>query len=233
MNNKLLSERNIQQFLELWKDHTFFEAIFVTLYMTIISTAVAYIFGLLIGIILYITSKKGIKPMPILNKVLGFIVNIFRSIPFVILIVALMPFTFTIIGTSVGNAPMILTLIIASAPYIARVVEQSLNEVNRGVIEAAESMGANTFQIIWKVLLPEASPSLVNGFIICIVTIISYTAMAGSIGAEGLGQVAIDNGHKTSNYLVVWFCVIILVIIVQLIQEFGTFISKKIDKRIR
>ena len=108
-----------------------------------------------------------------------------------------------------------------------------MNEVNRGVIEAAEAMGANTFQIIWKVLIPEATPSLVNGFIICIVTIIGYTAMAGSIGAEGLGQVAILKGHSSSNYLIVWFCVIILVVIVQLIQEFGTFISKKIDKRIK
>ena len=171
MNNKIFSDRNIQQFTELWQDNTFLEAIFVTIYMTLIATAVAYIIGLFIGIVLYITSKKGIKPMPILNKVLGFIVNILRSIPFVILIVALMPFTYSIIGTSVGNAPMILTLIIASAPYIARVVEQSLNEVNRGVIEAAEAMGANTFQIIWKVLIPEATPSLVNGFIICIVTI--------------------------------------------------------------
>ena len=233
MNNKIFSDRNIQQFTELWKDNTFLESIFVTIYMTLISTAIAYVIGLLIGIVLYITSNKGIKPMPILNKILGFIVNILRSIPFVILIVALMPFTYSSIGTSVGNAPMILTLIIASAPYIARVVEQSLNEVNHGVIEAAEAMGANTFQIIWKVLLPEATPSLVNGFIICIVTIIGYTAMAGSIGAEGLGQVAIDNGHKASNYLIVWTCVIILVIIVQLIQEFGTFISKKIDKRIR
>ncbi len=233
MSNKILSERNIQQFTTLWKDCTFLEAIFVTIYMTLISTAVAYIIGLVLGIILYVTSNKGIKPMPVLNKILGFVVNILRSIPFVILIVALMPFTYAIIGTSVGNAPMILTLIIASAPYIARVVEQSLNEVNHGVIEAAEAMGANTFQIIWKVLLPEAKPSLVNGFIICIVTIIGYTAMAGSIGAEGLGQVAIDNGHKTSNYLIVWVCVFILVVIVQLIQEFGTFISKKIDKRIR
>lgn len=233
MNNKLFSDRNIQQFSELWKDNTFLEATFVTIYMTLIATAVAYIIGLIIGIILYTTSKNGIRPIPIVNKILGFIVNIFRSIPFVILIVALMPFTFSIIGTSVGNAPMILTLIIASAPYISRVVEQSLNEVNHGVIEAAEAMGANTIQIIWKVLLPEATPSLVNGFIICIVTIISYTAMAGSIGAEGLGQVAILKGHSSSNYLIVWVCVIILVIIVQLIQEFGTFISKKIDKRIR
>ncbi len=233
MNNKLFSERNIQQFVDLWKDSSFLEATFITLYMTLISTAVAYIFGLAIGIVLYVTSKNGIKPMPILNKILGFVVNILRSIPFVILIVALMPFTYSIIGTSVGNMPMIVTLIIASAPYIARVVEQSLNEVNHGVIEAAEAMGANTFQIIWKVLLPEAKPSLVNGFIICIVTIIGYTAMAGSIGAEGLGQLAIDSGHKKSNYLVVWVCIIIIVIIVQLIQEFGTFISKKIDKRIR
>ena len=228
-----MNDKKIQDFILLWQNNEFLKATFVTIYMTLISTIVAYVIGLFIGIVLYITSKNGIKPKPILNKVLGFLVNIFRSIPFIILIVALMPFTYKLIGTSVGNAPMIITLIIASAPYIARVVEQSLNEVNRGVIEAAEAMGANTFQIIWKVLLPEAKPSLINGFIICIVTIIGYTAMAGSIGAEGLGQLAIDKGHKKSNYLIVWFCIIIIVIIVQLIQEFGTFISKKMDKRIK
>lgn len=233
MNNNLFSEKNIKQFAELWNDYSFLEATFVTIYMTFISTMIAYIIGLMIGIVLYITSKNGIKPIPVLNKILGFIVNIFRSIPFVILIVALMPFTFSLIGTSVGNWPMIVTLIIASAPYIARVVEQSLNEVNRGVIEAAEAMGANTWQIIWKVLLPEAKPSLVNGFIICIVTIIGYTAMAGTIGADGLGKLAIQSGHNRSNYLIVWVCIIIIVIIVQLIQEFGTFISKKLDRRIK
>lgn len=233
MNKRLFCDENIQGLIDIWKDKTLLEATFVTIYMTIISTIVAYIIGLVLGIILYTTSKKGIRPMPILNKVLGFIINILRSVPFIILIVALMPVNFKLLGTTIGNAPMIVSLIIASAPYIARVVEQSLNEVNRGVIEAAEAMGANTFQIIWKVLLPEAKPSLINGFIICIVTIISYTAMAGTIGADGLGPVAIYEGKNNYNFLIVWVCIIILVAIVQIIQESGTFISKKIDKRIR
>ena len=220
-----------EKFKVLLEQNAFLEATLETIYMTVVSMIFAYLFGLIIGVLLYITKDKGLKQNKILNKVLGFIVNVARSIPFIILITALIPVTKLLIGKSIGNEAMIIILIIGATPYIARLVESSLNEVNYGVIEASIAMGSSTWQIIRKVLLPEAKPGLVNGFIIATVTVIGYTAMASTIAGGGLGALASQYGKNQYNNYVIWFCILIIVIIVQIIQEFGVKLVKKIDKR--
>lgn len=203
-----------------------------TIYLTFIPAFFAYLFGLPLGILLCITDKKGICPLPWFNKILGFIVNIFRSIPFVILMIAVLPAAKLIVGTSLGNKAMIVTLIIASVPYVARMVESSIKEVDSGVIEAAQAMGSSTIKIIFKVLIPEAKPSLLVGSVISLVTILGYSAMAGTIGGGGLGMIAITYGYQRFNDNIVWICVLLTVIIVQIIQEVGMIIARKTDKRI-
>lgn len=220
-------------FYKLWDKGLIQLGIWETVYMTFISSFFAYLIGLPLGVVLNITDKNGIHPMPKLNKVLGFIVNFFRSIPFIILMVAMLPVAKFVVGTSLGNKAVIVMLVIAAAPYIARMVEGSLKEVSAGVIEAAQSMGANNFEIITKVLIPEAKPSLINGAAISIVTILGYSAMAATIGGTGLGQIAIIYGHQRSNDDITWICVFLTVIIVQVIQELGRYIAAKTDKRIR
>ena len=209
------------------------EAIWDTIYMTIISTLVSYGLGLPLGIILYTTKEKGLAPCKPLNFVLGFIVNLLRSIPFIILTFAIFPVAKFIAGTTIGNGAMIVTLVFGAAPYIARMVESSLLEVDGGVIEAAESMGASTFEIILKVLIPEAKPALVTGAIISAITVLGYSAMASTIGGDGLGTIAFTFGYQISEVDVTWVCVAFIVIIVQLIQAFGNLLVKKIDKRIK
>ncbi len=206
--------------------------IWETIYMTLISSFISYIIGLPLGILLCVTDAEGIYPIPWLNKVLGVIVNIFRSIPFIILMVAVLPFSKLVVGTSLGNKAMIVTLIIAAAPYIARMVESSIKEVDKGVIEAAQAMGTSSFKIIYKVLIPEAKPSLIVGGVISMVTILGYSAMAGTIGGGGLGMIAIMHGHQSSNPDIIWICVALTIIIVQIIQEIGMFLARKTDKRI-
>ena len=203
-----------------------------TLYMTFISTFFSYLIGLPLGVILSITEKGGICAMPWLNKLLGFVVNIFRSIPFVILMIAVLPAAKLIVGTSLGNKAMIVTLIIAAIPYVARMVESSIKEVDSGVIEAAQAMGTSSLKIVFKVLIPEAKPSLLVGAVISLVTILGYSAMAGTIGGGGLGMIAITYGYQRLSNNIVWICVLLTVIIVQLIQEIGTNIARKTDKRI-
>ena len=220
-------------FFKLWDKGLIQLGIWETVYMTFISSFFAYLIGLPLGVILNVTDKNGIHPMPKLNKLLGFIVNFFRSIPFIILMVAMLPVAKFIVGTSLGNKAVIVMLVIAASPYIARMVEGSLKEVDAGVIEAAQSMGANNFEIITKVLIPEAKPSLINGAAISIVTILGYSAMAATIGGTGLGQIAIIYGHQRSNDDITWICVFLTVIIVQVIQELGRYIATKTDKRIR
>ncbi len=207
--------------------------IWETIYMTLISTLLAYAIGLPLGVLLSITDKGGIRPLRWANRTVGIIVNIFRSIPFIILMVALLPVAKFVVGTSLGNSAMIVVLIIAAAPYVARMVESSLKEVDRGVIEAAQSMGTSNFRLIYKVLLPEAKPSLMIGAIISMVTILGYSAMAGIIGGGGLGQIAITYGYQKYNMDIVWICVALTVIIVQIIQEVGTVVAHRVDKRIR
>lgn len=206
---------------------------FETMYMTIVSTLIAYIIGIPIGVILHITSKEGISPNKKINFGLGLIVNILRSIPFLILAVFLIPFTRTIIGTSIGTTAMLVPLIIGAAPFIGRMVESSLKEVDNGKIEAALAMGSSNFRIIWKVMLPEAKPSLIVGAAIASATILGYTAMAGFIGGGGLGDLALRYGYYRYQNEVMIIAIIILILIVQLFQSIGLFIAKKIDHRIR
>ena len=209
------------------------EAIWDTIYMTIISTLVSYGLGLPLGIILYTTKEKGLAPCKPLNFVLGFIVNLLRSIPFIILTFAIFPVAKFIAGTTIGNGAMIVTLVFGAAPYIARMVESSLLEVDGGVIEASQSMGASLPQIIFKVLLPEAKPALITGAVISSITVLGYTAMASTIGGGGLGAIAYNYGYQLFNDDVTWICVAFTVIIVQLIQVLGNYIAFKSDKRIK
>ena len=217
---KQLFENNIIQ-LGIWE----------TIYMTLLSSIIAYAIGLPIGLFLTATDEDGIFPIIWLNKIVGFVVNFLRSIPFIILMVAMLPVAKSIVGTSVGNKAMIVVLIIAAVPYIARIVESAAKEVDKGVLEAAKSMGATNLQIILKIILPEAKPSLIVGAVISTVTILGYSAMAGTIGGTGLGQIAITYGYQRYQDQIIWICVLFMVIIVQVIQEFGMWLSRTLDKR--
>ncbi len=219
-------------FFQLIEKNVLQLAIWETIYMTFISAFFAYLFGLPLGVLLCVTDKEGIAPIGWLNKILGFIVNVFRSVPFIILMIAVLPAAKLIVGTSMGNKAMVVTLIIAAVPYVARMTESSIKEVDKGVIEAAQAMGTSTFKIIYKVLIPEAKPSLIVGAVISLVTILGYSAMAGTIGGGGLGMIAISYGYQRFNNDIVWVCVVLTVIIVQLIQEIGMLIARKTDKRI-
>ncbi|NLL39884.1 MAG: ABC transporter permease [Clostridiales bacterium] len=204
-----------------------------TLYMTVTSTALAYIIGLPLGILLSVTDRTGITPIPTLNKILGFIVNLIRSVPFLILLVAILPITRAIVGTTIGSTATIVPLVFAAAPFVARMVESSIKEVDAGVIEAAHSMGSSPVQIIYKVLIPEATPSLIIGAAIAITTILGYSAMAGFVGGGGLGSIAINYGYYRYQEDVMLITVLLLVVIVQIFQEVGMKIAKVADKRIR
>ena len=221
-----------EMFYKLWEAGLIQLGVWETIYMTLISTAFAYLFGLPLGVILHVTGKAGIHPIGWLNTALGFVVNFFRSIPFIVLMVAMLPVSKLIVGTSLGNKAVIVMLVIAASPYVARMVEGSIKEVDAGVIEAAQSVGAGNFQIITKVLIPEAKPSLINGAVISMVTILGYSAMAATIGGTGLGQIAIVYGHQRFNPDIKWLCVILLYLIVQIIQIVGMRIVRKTDKRI-
>lgn len=208
-------------------------AIWETFYMVALSSFLAYVIGLPLGIILVVTDDGGIYPIPWLEKILGLVINLLRSVPFLILLFIVLPLSKIVIGTRIGSPAIVIPLTIAAAPYIARVVESSLREVDAGVIEAAKSMGASTWQIIWKVLLPESRPSLLLGAALAITTILSYSAMAGFTGGGGLGAIAINYGYYRYEPGLMWVAVILLVVMVQIIQEVGTRLSKKGDKRIR
>ena len=207
--------------------------IWETFYMVLLSSFLAYVIGMPLGIILVVTDTDGIYPIPLLQKILGLVINLMRSVPFLILLFIVLPLSKIIIGTRIGSPAIIIPLTIAAAPYIARVVESSFREIDAGVIEAAKSMGASTWQIIWKVLLPESKPSLLLGAALAITTILSYSAMAGFTGGGGLGAIAINYGYYRYEPELMWIAVILLVVMVQIIQEIGTRLSKKSDKRIR
>ena len=204
-----------------------------TLYMVILATAFSYLIGLPIGLALVATERDGIRPLPAFNKVLGFVVNILRSVPFLILLVYVQPLTRAIVATSIGSTATIVPLVIAAAPYVGRMVESSIKEVSFGVIEAAQSMGASPWQIVTKVLVPEAKPSLLVGAAISIVTILSYSAMAGFVAGGGLGTVAINYGYNRYQFDIMTVAVVIIVIVVQIFQECGLWLAKKLDKRNR
>ena len=207
------------------------QGVLESLYMTLVSSLFAYILGLPLGIILVATDKDGIRPMPGLNRVLGLVINLLRSVPFIILLVVLIPFTRAVVGTTVGSTATIVPLTIAAAPFVARLIEGSLKEVDGGVIEAAQSMGATPWQIVTRVLLPEATPSLVNGATIAVTTILSYSAMAGIVGGGGLGAIAINYGYYRRMEVPMFVAVVLLVIVVQILQEIGAKTMGKIDKR--
>lgn len=213
--------------LELFKS-----GIIETLYMVLVSTGAAYVLGLPLGVVLYITDKDGICRNRAINTILGIVVNILRSIPFLILLVAVMPFTTFVVGKSYGSTATIVPLVIAAAPFVARMVESSLKEVDAGVIEAAESMGSNPLQIILKVLIPEAKPSLIVGAAIAITTILGYSAMAGFVGGGGLGTIAVNYGYYRYDDKTMLITVCMLVIIVQVFQEVGMRIANRTDRRI-
>ena len=202
-----------------------------TLYMLSVSAIIAAIIGIPLGILLVVTEKNGILVCPVLNKPLAFAINMVRSIPFIILMVAIIPFTRMVAGTSIGTTAAIVPLTIAAIPYTARMVETSIREIPFGLIEAAESMGASPYQIIKKVLIPEALPSIIENMTVVIVSLIGSSAMAGTIGGGGLGDLAIRYGYQRFQADVMIATIIVLIIIVQLIQFIGSTWSRKTDKR--
>ena len=204
-----------------------------TMIMVVISTVFAYIIGLPLGVLLSISQPHGIWPHKWFNRILGWIINVGRSLPFIILMVAIMPFTKVIVGTKMGVPGAIVPLVVSAAPFIARMVETSLAEVDAGVVEAAQSMGASRAQIVWKVHLPEAVPSLILGASISIITLIGYTAIAGAVGAGGLGDLAVRYGYQRNIMSVMWVTVIFLIVLVQVIQSLFSWLSAKSDKRLR
>lgn len=204
-----------------------------TLIMTCVATILAYVIGIPLGILLVVTSPNGLRPNRIVSTIVGWIVNIGRSVPFIILLVALIPFTRFIVGTSLGVPGAVVPLVVTAAPFAARMVEQSLEETDSGLIEAAQSFGASTWQIVWKVYLKETLPSLVRGAAITFVTLFGYSAMAGTVGAGGLGDIAIRYGYQRFQTDVMIFAVLLCVVLVIVFQAIGDVTARKIDKRRR
>jgi D-methionine transport system permease protein len=207
------------------------EGTIATLIMTTVSAVVAYVFGILIAVVVKVTAPDSLKPQPVINAILGWIINKGRSIPFIILVVVLIPFTRFIVGTSLGTMGAIVPLTISAIPFVARMVESSFSEVSPGRIEAAQAFGANTLQIIYKVYLKESLPSLIRGATITYITLIGYSAMAGAVGAGGLGDIAIRFGYYRYQNDVLIVTVLIIIALVQLVQSVSDIIARKIDKR--
>ena len=209
-------------------------AVWETLYSTLLATFFAIVIGLPLGVLLVTGEQKGIRPLPgpVMNF-LNVLINLLRSVPFIILMVMIIPLTRVIVGTSVGTVASIVPLTVAAFPFIARLVESSLREVNPNIIEAAQSMGASTWQIVTRVMLPESVPSLITNFTLAITTIMGYTAMSGAVGGGGLGKLALSYGYQRYRFAVLYLAVIVLVIITQVIQSFGTWLARKSDKRLK
>ena len=209
-------------------------AIWETMYALILEVIFAYLVGLPLGVLLVTGEKEGIRPLPVwAMKTMNVVINLLRSVPFLILMIIALPLSKIIVGTKVGTAATIPPMVIAAFPLVARMVESSLREVNHGVIEASQSMGASTWQIVTKVMLPEALPSLISGGTITVGTILGYGAMAGIIGGGGLGKMAINYGYYNFKYLVMWAAVIGLILLVQIFQSVGTKLATACDKRLR
>lgn len=209
-------------------------AIGETLYMTFLPTIIAFVIGLPLGVLLVVGEEGGIRPLPkALMQVLNVIINLLRSVPFLILLVVVLPLSRFLVGTTVGSSAIIVPLAIAAFPFVARLVETSIREVDKGVVEAALAMGASPWQIIWKVLIPEARPALIANFMVALITIFGYGAMAGILGGGGLGALAINYGYYRRRRLVMYVTVILLILLVQIFQSIGNVITKKSDKRIR
>ncbi len=215
-------------------ENDFWKLLGQTLYMTFVPTLIAFLIGLPLGVFLVTGEEKGIRPMPkALMKTVNLVINLFRSVPFLILLVILLPFSRALIHTSVGAKAIVPALSIAAIPFVARLVETSIREVDPGVVEAAQSMGASVTQIIWKVLVPEAVPSLISNFTVALITIFGYGAMSGAVGGGGFGNTAITNGYQRNNPVTMWFAVILLILLVQLFQTVGNRLARRADKRIR
>ena len=222
---------NIRIFLDL--QNGFLPGIWETLYSTILATLFAYVIGLPLGVLLVTGEKDGVSPLPgWFMKILNIVVNLLRSVPFLILMILVLPLSKLVLGTDIGTPASIIPLVIAAFPFVARMVESSIREVDTGVIEAAQAMGASPFQIIRKVMIPEALPSLISGATISLTTILGYGAMAGIIGGGGLGKIAINYGYNRFNYAVMIVAVILLIILVQIFQSIGTHLAVKCDKRL-
>ncbi len=209
------------------------EGIGETLYMTLGSVVIGYVIGLPLGILLYVSGKNGLRPCGLLYRILDFLCNVIRSIPFLILLILLIPFTRLLVGQSYGSTATIVPLVVCAAPYIARVVESSLTDVDAGIIEAAKAMGANNMQIIFRVLLVEAKTSLLTGFTITTGLLLGYSAMSGTVGGGGLGDIAVRYGYYRWQTDIMVITVILLIIIFQIIQTVGMKLSKKLDHRKR
>lgn len=209
-------------------------AIWETLYSLVLEVVFAYVIGLPLGVLLVTGEKGGVKPLPKpVMRVLNAVINLLRSVPFLILMIICLPLSKFLVGTKVGTLATIPPMVIAAFPLVARMVESSLREVDQGVVEASQSMGATPWQIVTKVMLPEALPSLISGCTITVATILGYGAMAGIIGGGGLGQIAINYGYYNFKFLVMWIAVIGLVLLVQIFQSVGTWLANKCDKRLR
>ncbi len=209
-------------------------AIWETFYVTVLSTAFAIILGLPLGVLLVAGEKNGVLPLPAwFMQILNVVINLLRSVPFLILMILVFPLSRLIVGTTVGTVASIVPLVIAAFPFIARLVESSLREVNPNIIEAAESMGSTPLQIITKVMIPESIPSLISNATIAITTILGYSAMSGIIGGGGLGKIAINYGYYRYKYLVMLIAVILLILMVQVFQSLGTYLATKCDKRLK
>lgn len=229
----MFSEDNLGLFMSILQNDLL-EALWQTLYMTILPTVFAFVIGLPLGVILVTGEENGIRPLPkLLLQVLNFVINILRSVPFLILLILVLPLSRLVVGTTVGAPAIILPLTIAAFPFVARLVETSIREVDKGVVEAAQAMGASPFQIVCKVLVPEAKPALLANFVTALITIFGYGAMAGILGGGGIGDIAITYGYYRKKELVMYFAVILLVILVQVFQSAGNVIARKSDKRIR
>ena len=232
MLSDLLQNPEVQRLLLLTEDGLLF-AIWETIYVTVLSTLFAYIIGLPLGVLVVVGEKNGILPLPkSLMNILNVIINLLRSVPFLILMVLVIPLSRLVLGTSIGTVATIIPLIVAAFPFVARLVEASLREIDKGVVEAAQAMGCSPFQIIWKVMLPESLPSLITGFTTAFITILSYGAMAGAIGGGGLGSMALNLGYQRRMFIILWVSVIVLVILVQVFQTIGTHFSISLDRRL-
>ena len=211
----------------------YLEATLATLKITLISTAISYLIGIPLGVLLYGTSKEGVFPQKHVNSVVGFVVNVLRSIPFIILLIMTQPIASIVAGSRLGDNAFIFYLVISASPFVARMIESSFREVDAGVIEAAQSMGSNNFQIITKVILPESKPSLIIGGAIAVTTILGYTPMAYLVAGGGLGQIAIQYGLYRFDKPTMYISSLLLIILVQVMQELLSTLARKIDKRIR
>ncbi len=233
MFDKLLSPETIEETLRIVQNEILL-GIWETLYVTVIATALAIVIGLPLGVLLVAGEKNGVLPLPRpVMQVLNVVINLLRSVPFLILMIMAFPLARLIVGTAVGTVASIVPLVIAAFPFVARLVESSLREVNPNIIEMAQSMGASPFQIIMKVMIPESVPSLLSNFTIAVTTILGYSAMGGIIGGGGLGKIAINYGYYRYMYLVMYLAVILLIILVQIFQSVGTRLSVKSDKRLK